>query len=161
MAKRRFWLMKSEPDVYGIDDLERDGSTYWEGVRNYQARNFLRDDVQVGDGVLYYHSRQDPPGIVGLARIAKAAYPDPTQFDPKSKYYDPKATEETPRWVVVDLEFVAKLDQVLSLAELKDDPKLAEMLVVQKGQRLSVQPVEAIHWRHILKKAKIQVEPGR
>lgn len=152
MAKRGYWLMKSEADVYGIDDLKKDGSTYWEGVRNYQARNFMRDDMKEGDGVLYYHSRQDPPGIVGLARISREAYADPSQFDAKSKYHDPKATEEEPRWVVVDLEFVHKFDGVLPLAELKEDPKLAEMLVAQKGQRLSVQPVEAKHWKHILKK---------
>jgi predicted RNA-binding protein with PUA-like domain len=155
MANRRYWLMKSEPDVYGIDDLKKDGTTYWDGVRNYQARNFMRDDMQEGDGVLYYHSNQNPPGIVGLARVAREAYPDPTQFDSDSKYHDPKATEEAPRWVVVDLEFVAKFAEVLPLAELKNDPKLEGMLVAQKGQRLSVQPVEETHWRHILKRAGV------
>jgi predicted RNA-binding protein with PUA-like domain len=153
MAKRKYWLFKSEPDVYGIDHLERDGSTYWEGVRNYQARNYLRDDCQVGDGVLYYHSNAKPPGIVGVARISKAAYPDPFQFDEDSKYHDPKATSEEPRWVVVDVEFVARFDETLSLDQLKADAKLDGMLVTRKGQRLSIQPVEAKHWRRVCKMA--------
>jgi predicted RNA-binding protein with PUA-like domain len=157
MAKRKYWLFKSEPDVYGIDHLERDGSTYWEGVRNYQARNYLRDDCQVGDGVLYYHSNAKPPGIVGVARISKAAYPDPFQFDEDSKYHDPKATSEEPRWVVVDVEFVARFDETLSLDQLKADAKLDGMLVTRKGQRLSIQPVEAKHWRRVCKMAGYEV----
>lgn len=153
MAKRKYWLFKSEPDVYSIDDLKNDGSTTWEGVRNYQARNFLRDDCRVGDGVLYYHSNTKPPGIVGIARVSKNAYPDPEQFDVASKYYDPKAKPEAPRWVMVDVEFVARFDDTLSLDQLKADAKLDGMLVIRKGQRLSIQPVEAKHWRHVCKLA--------
>lgn len=157
MAKRRrYWLLKSEPESYGIDDLERDGSTYWDGVRNYQARNFMRDDMKVGDGVLYYHSNAKPPGIVGIARVSREGYPDPSQFDEKSHYYDAKSSEENPRWIVVDIEFVAKLDETLSLPALKEDPKLEGLPLLQKGQRLSVQPVEAKHWRHILKRAGVK-----
>jgi len=148
--KKRYWLFKSEPHVYSIDDLKKDGRTYWEGVRNYQARNFIRDDMSVGDGVLYYHSSTQPPGIVGLARIVKAAYPDHEQFDPDSPYHDPKATEDEPRWFMVDVEFERKFDQILKLAELKKDPKLEGMLLLQRGQRLSVQPVEEKHWLRVL-----------
>src|SRR5690606_17593040 len=105
---KRYWLMKSEPGSYSIDDLQRDTRTSWEGVRNYQARNFMRDDMRPGDGVLFYHSGANPPGVAGLAKIARAAYPDPTALDPDSHYYDPKATKEDPRWVMVDIEFVEK-----------------------------------------------------
>jgi predicted RNA-binding protein with PUA-like domain len=136
----RNWLMKSEPGVYSIDDLRRDGRTTWEGVRNYQARNFLRDDAQPGDPVLYYHSNADPPGVAGLARIARAGYPDRTALDPESDYYDPKATEEDARWVTVDVEFVEKFPVFVSLDDLRRTPGLEKMLVINKS-RLSVQPV--------------------
>ncbi|MEM9293359.1 MAG: EVE domain-containing protein [Acidobacteriota bacterium] len=149
----RYWLLKSEPHVYSIDDLKRDGTTYWDGVRNYQARNFMRDDMQVGDRVLYYHSSAKPPGVAGLARISRTAYPDPTQFEEDSKYYDPKSTAEEPRWVVVDVEHVTTFAEVLPLAELKADDALTGMLVLQKGQRLSVQPVEAQHFHRVLEMA--------
>lgn len=151
MAKsdRRYWLMKSEPDVYSLEDLERDGSTYWDGVRNYQARNLMRDDMKRGDRVLYYHSNAKPMGVVGVAEIVGEAYPDPTQFDPDSKYHDPKSTEENPRWVVVDVGYVATFDRMVTLAELKVDPKLEGMLVIRRGQRLSVQPVEREHFEHV------------
>jgi predicted RNA-binding protein with PUA-like domain len=152
---RRYWLVKSEPDSYSLDDLRKDGSTYWDGVRNYQARNFMRDDMQVGDGVLYYHSRTQPPAIVGLARVSKEAYPDPTQFDPDNDYYDPKATEEEPRWVVVDLEFVSEFDEPITRDQLKEEDALDGMLVLQRGQRLSVMPVEEKHWRHVCKLAGV------
>ena len=153
MAKRRHWLFKSEPDVYSIDDLERDGSTPWEGVRNYQARNFMRDDMRVGDGVLFYHSRAKPMAIVGLAEVAKEAYPDAAQFDPESPYYDPKASADDPRWVRVDVKFVAKFAQPLTLEELKSDEKLDGLLLLRRGQRLSIQPVEERHWKRVLKLA--------
>ncbi len=153
MAQPKYWLFKSEPDVYSLDDLERDGSTYWEGVRNYQARNLLRDEVKAGDLVLYYHSRTRPPGIVGVARVSREAYPDPSQFEPESPYFDPKATAEKPRWVVVDVEYVAHFDEPLTLEQLKADPKLEGMLVTRKGQRLSIQPVEAKHWRRCCRRA--------
>lgn len=149
--KRRYWLFKSEPGVFGIDDLERDGSTCWDGVRNYQARNFMRDQMRVGDGVLYYHSNAKPPAIVGVARVSKEAYPDFTQFDPDSKYHDPKATEENPRWMMVDIEFVAHFPNPLPLPELKENEDLDGMLLIKKGQRLSIQPVEPEHWRLICK----------
>jgi predicted RNA-binding protein with PUA-like domain len=136
----RYWLMKSEPSSYSIDDLERDGRTSWEGVRNYQARNFMRDDMKVGDGVLYYHSGANPPGVAGLARIAREGYPDPSALDPKSHYHDPKATEEDPRWFMVDIEFVERFPDVVPLATLHDTAGLEEMLVNKKS-RLSVQPV--------------------
>jgi predicted RNA-binding protein with PUA-like domain len=136
----RNWLMKSEPQVYSIHDLRRDGRTSWEGVRNYQARNFLRDDAQVGDHVLYYHSNADPPGVAGLARIARAGYPDRTALEIDGAYYDPKATEEDARWVSVDVEFVEAFPRFVSLDELRGTPGLEKMLVINKS-RLSVQPV--------------------
>jgi predicted RNA-binding protein with PUA-like domain len=137
-----YWLMKSEPDVYSIDDLKRDGRTGWEGVRNYQARNFLRDTLQPGDGVLFYHSNAEPPGVAGLARVARAGYPDLTAQDPASDYYDPKASSADPRWYQVDIEYVERFQEVVSLAELKATAGLEEMLVTKKS-RLSVQPVAA------------------
>jgi predicted RNA-binding protein with PUA-like domain len=147
------WLMKSEPDVFSIDDLERAGHTSWEGVRNYQARNFMRDEMKVGDLVLYYHSNAEPSGIAGVARVCREAYPDPSQFDPKSEYHDPGSKPEDPRWLMVDVEFVEKLGAVLPLDALKKDKALETMLVVQKGQRLSVQPVEKKHFERVLKLA--------
>jgi predicted RNA-binding protein with PUA-like domain len=140
---KRCWLMKSEPSVFSIDDLERAGPTAWEGVRNYQARNLLRDDVKVGDDVLFYHSSAEPAGVAGIAKVVRAAYPDPSQFDRKSEYHDPKATRDAPRWFVVDVKFVRKFANVVPLAALKANPALAEMLVTKQGSRLSVQPVTA------------------
>jgi predicted RNA-binding protein with PUA-like domain len=153
MAKIRHWLLKSEPDAYSIDDLASDGTTYWDGVRNYQARNFMRDDMKVGDLVLYYHSNTKPPGVVGLARVSGESYIDPTQFDLEDKHFDAKSDPKNPRWLMVDVEFVAKFAKRVSLDELKAAPALDEMLVTRRGQRLSVQPVEAVHFRHVLKMA--------
>lgn len=136
----RYWLMKSEPDVYSIDDLERDGTTSWEGVRNYQARNLMRDQMEPGDGVLFYHSNVRPPGVAGVARVARAGYPDATALDAGSDYHDPKATNADPRWYRVDLAFVERFDEVVSLAELRETPSL-EQMVLLKRSRLSVQPV--------------------
>lgn len=136
---KQYWLMKSEPDVYSIQDLARDGSTYWDGVRNYQARNNMRA-MKVGDEVLYYHSNAKPPGVVGLARVCRAAYPDPTQFDRKSKYFDEKSSREDPRWSLVDIEFVSDFPRIVSLDDVKADKALADMALVRHG-RLSVQPV--------------------
>jgi predicted RNA-binding protein with PUA-like domain len=133
--------MKSEPDVYSIDDLQQEGSAYWEGVRNYSARNNMRK-MAVGDMVLFYHSNAKPPGVVGVARIVKEAYPDPYQWDKKSKYYDAKSTKENPRWSMVDVEFVEKLPEMVPLDALKTAKGLEEM-VVTKRSRLSVQPVTA------------------
>ena len=141
MAKKSQWLMKSEEDVYSIDDLERDGTTYWDGIRNYEARNIMRDRMKSGDLVLYYHSNARPPGVVGVARVVKEAYPDPTQFDPKSPYHDEKATKDEPRWWLVDVEFVEKFPRMVPLSEIKELPDLQEMVLVKRA-RLSVQPVE-------------------
>jgi predicted RNA-binding protein with PUA-like domain len=149
-TKRRYWLMKSEPDVYSIDDLARDGRASWEGVRNYQARNFMRDGMRKGDLVLFYHSNATPPGVAGVARVCREAHPDPTQFDARSEYHDPKAHKDAPRWLMVDVEMVERFDEVVSLDALKRDQSLADMQVVQKGQRLSVQPVEEQHFRRVL-----------
>ena len=136
----RCWLMKSEPNTYSIDDLERDGRTHWDGVRNYQARNLMRE-MKVGDRVLFYHSSANPPGVAGLAKVVKEAYPDHTARDPDGDYYDPKATDDDPRWYMVDIEYVARLRDFVSLAELKAADGLDDM-VVTKRSRLSVQPVE-------------------
>ena len=138
MAKR-YWLMKSEPDVYSIDDLQRDGSTCWEGVRNYQARNNMRD-MAIGDDVLFYHSNAKPPGVAGIARVCREAYPDHYAFDRDSKYFDAKSDESDPRWFMVDLEFVAKAEEVLGLPQIKADGKLQDMELIRYG-RLSVQSV--------------------
>lgn len=145
-----FWLMKSEPDVYSIEDLRRDSWSPWEGVRNYQARNFMRDKMRVGDYALFYHSNAKPPGVAGLARVCKEAYPDFTAWDPDSKYFDAKTDKTDPRWMMVDVAFEARFETLVSLSTLKADPELAEMLVVQKGQRLSVQPVEPAHFERVL-----------
>jgi len=138
MAKQH-WLIKSEPDVYSIDDLERDGRTMWDGVRNYQARNNMRK-MSPGDAVLFYHSRQDPPAVVGVAEVVREAYPDPTQFDPDSRYHDPQSSEDDPRWWLVDVAFVSKLPEPVALADVKDTASLADMVLV-RNSRLSVQPV--------------------
>ena len=136
----RNWLLKSEPGVYSIDDLRRDGRTHWEGVRNYQARNYLRDEAQPGDTVLFYHSNADPPGVAGLARVARSGYPDRAALDPLSEYYDPKATEEDPRWYVIDVEFAEKFPVFVPLDALRETPGLEKMLVINRS-RLSIQPV--------------------
>jgi len=146
MAKR-YWLMKSEPNAFSIDDLEKVGTEPWDGVRNYQARNTMRDDMKKGDGVLFYHSNAKPPGVVGLAKVARRAYPDHTAFDPKAKYYDPKSDPDNPRWVMVDVEFVEKFDDVVPLDVLKSTDGLEDMVCTQKGSRLSVQPVTGDEWK--------------
>ncbi|MEM9554343.1 MAG: EVE domain-containing protein [Acidobacteriota bacterium] len=153
MSERRYWLFKSEPDAYSIDDLEADGRTPWDGVRNYQARNFMRDDCKLGDLVLYYHSNAKPPGVVGLAEVVEESHPDALQFDEESKYYDPKSTPDEPRWQLVDVGFKAKFERTVSLAELKADEALDGMLVTMKGQRLSIQPVETHHFDRVLELA--------
>jgi predicted RNA-binding protein with PUA-like domain len=141
-----YWLMKSEPSECSIDDLVRLGQVPWFGVRNYQARNFMRDTMHVGDGVLFYHSSCPEPGIAGLAEVASTAYPDATQFDPHSPYHDPKSKVEEPRWVLVDVKLVRKT-RLLSLAEMRERPALASMRVLQRGNRLSITPVTAPEWR--------------
>jgi predicted RNA-binding protein with PUA-like domain len=146
----RYWLMKSEPDEFSIDALAKKKLEPWNGVRNYQARNFMRDDMKVGDGVLFYHSNCDEPGIVGLAEIRSDAHPDPTQFDPKSDYYDPGSKREEPRWLLIDVGYKRKLKRTITLAELKDKPELQDLALVKKGNRLSVLPVAKKEWDFIL-----------
>ncbi|MDO8905222.1 EVE domain-containing protein [Hydrogenophaga sp.] len=145
-----YWLMKSEPDECSIDDaLAAPKATVpWTGVRNYQARNFMRDAMQVGDGVLFYHSSCPEPGIAGIAHVASDVYPDPTQFDPESPYFDPKSKPDAPRWLLRDVK-AAKKTRLLSLAEMRATPELADMVVLQRGSRLSITPVSAEHWRWI------------
>lgn len=149
----RHWLVKSEADAYSISDLERDGVTPWDGVRNHQARNLMRDEMEVGDPVLFYHSNADPPGVAGLAEVASAPYADATQFDPSSKYFDPRSDPADPRWMLVDVRFVRRLGRVVPLPELRQDPHLEDMPLLRKGQRLSVQPVEERHFARILETA--------
>ncbi|MDP3248071.1 MAG: EVE domain-containing protein [Polaromonas sp.] len=148
----KYWLMKSEPGECSVDDVlaAPKATVPWVGVRNYQARNFMRDAMQVGDGVLFYHSSCDQPGIVGIARVASTAYPDPTQFDPASPYHDAKSPPEAPRWLLVDVQVLQKIPTLtLTLPALRARPELAELLVLKKGNRLSITPVEARHWQAI------------
>jgi predicted RNA-binding protein with PUA-like domain len=133
----KYWLMKSAPTTYSIEDLERDGSTYWDGVRNYRARNMMRDEMSVGDLVLYHHSSAKPPGVAGIAKVSKGGYPDFTAQDTKSPYFDPKATEKNP-WIMVDVAFVEKFADVVSMDEMRETPGLEELPVLQRGQRLSI-----------------------
>lgn len=144
------WLMKSEPSTFSIDDLKRNRREPWDGVRNYQARNFMRDGMRVGDGVFFYHSNCKDIGIVGIAEVASKPYPDPTQFDPDALHYDPKSDPANPRWILVDLKYRRKLKRTISLDELKSCPELAEMALVRRGNRLSVMPVSADEWEFIL-----------
>ncbi|HEU4677740.1 MAG TPA: EVE domain-containing protein [Candidatus Paceibacterota bacterium] len=145
----RYWLMKTEPSCYSIDDLKREKVGMWDDVRNYQARNFMRD-MKRGDLVLFYHSSTDPTGIVGVAKIAREAYPDPTQFNRRSYKYDPRSSKNAPRWDAVDVRFVEKFGEPLTLAELKDDPVFSDMLVTRRGNRLSVMPVSETHAKRVL-----------
>ncbi len=142
----KYWLMKCEPDTYSIDDLKKDKKTYWDGVRNYQARNFLRDSIQVGDGVLFYHSNAEPSGVAGVAKVCKAGYPDFTAWDKKDIHYDPKSSESKPQWYMVDVAFEEKFKHFIPLDEIKANPALKDMLVIKRGMRLSVQPVEKKHF---------------
>lgn len=146
---KRYWLMKVEPTAYTIDDLKRDGRTGWEGVRNYQARNLLRDEIQVGDGVLFYASNADPSGVAGIATVVRAGYPDPLQFRAGHEYHDAKATADAPIWYAVDLAFVERFAAVVPLAALKANPKLRDMMVIRRGARLSVQPVGAAEFAEV------------
>lgn len=150
----QYWLMKSEPDVYSIDDLASDKKTYWDGVRNYQARNFMRDVMKPGDRVFFYHSNAEPPGIAGVAEVAAEGKPDPSQFDPKDDHYDPDSKKDNPSWYCVDIKFVKKFPRLITLDELKKTKGLEKMPLLQKGQRLSVQPVGAKEWETIERMAK-------
>ena len=148
----RYWLMKSEPSEFSIDDLaQRPHQTEpWDGVRNYQARNMMRDDMKVGDSIFFYHSNCDVPGIVGIAQVKREAYPDPTAFDPQNKHYDPKSQPEKPTWLMVDVGFVRKLTRAITLAELKDKAELEGLALVRRGNRLSVMPMTENQWHFIL-----------
>jgi predicted RNA-binding protein with PUA-like domain len=150
---QRYWLMKSEPDEFSIDDLARarKQTTPWFGVRNYQARNYMRDVMRVGDLVLFYHSSCDVPGIAGLAEVASTPYPDDSQFDPRSEYHDPKSKREEPRWMLVDVKLVKKT-RIMPLEEMRSYPQLEDMVTLKKGNRLSITPVTAAEWKFIVKK---------
>jgi predicted RNA-binding protein with PUA-like domain len=151
----RYWLMKSEPETFSIDDLAKSPkqTTSWDGVRNFQARNFMRE-MEIGDQVFFYHSSTDPTAIVGIAEVVKIAYPDHTAFDPKDSHYDPKSTPSKPLWEMVDIKFVKKFDRPLTLGELRDLPGLEKMELLRKGSRLSVQPVRPEEWKIIIKSAE-------
>lgn len=144
------WLMKSEPDVYSIDDLQRDGREMWDSIRNYQARNMMRDDMRIGDEIFFYHSSCKEPGIVGIARVASKPYPDPVQFDKKSRYFDAKSDQDDPRWILVDVEFVRKLKRNITLTKIKAEPGLQDMILTRRGNRLSIMPITRQHWNRIL-----------
>jgi len=146
----RHWLMKSEPGEFSIDDLARVKVEPWDGVRNYQARNFMRDEMSPGDAAFFYHSNCKSPAIVGVMKIAGRAYPDPTAFDPNDAHYDPKSDPDNPRWFLVDVRFVRKLKTQVTLERMKVEPALAGMRLLQRGNRLSVMPVDQPHWDHIL-----------
>ena len=148
---KKYWLMKSEPNEFSIDDLKGapNATEHWDGVRNYQARNFLRDEMKMGDAVLFYHSGKDP-AVVGTARVAREGYPDFTAWDPKNRHYDPKSTQENPRWFMVDVKFRQKFDTIIPLQTLKDCPELEGMQLLRKGNRLSVMPIEKSHWHFIV-----------
>ena len=151
MMEMRYWLMKSEPSDVSIDDLASmpNQTVAWYGVRNYQARNFMRDQMRVGDGVFFYHSTCEEPGIAGIAEVSKLAYPDATQFDRESKYFDPKATPENPRWFNVDVRLVRKT-RLIGIKELRSYPELANMRILQKGNRLSITPIDPAEWDFIM-----------
>ncbi|OAI15125.1 EVE domain-containing protein [Methylomonas koyamae] len=148
----RYWLMKSEPETFGIDDLcaRPQQTEHWDGVRNYQARNMMRDEMQIGDQIFFYHSNCDEPGIVGIAEVARESYPDFTAFDPDDKHFDPKSNPDKPTWFMVDVKFVRKLARTISLRELKTKSELGELALLRRGNRLSIMPVSAEQWAFIL-----------
>lgn len=148
----QYWLMKSEPEEFGIDDLEKrpEQTEHWDGVRNYQARNMMRDEMKIGDLVFFYHSNCETPGIAGIARIVRESYPDHTAFDPEDKHFDPSSDPENPRWFMVDVQFVRKLHRTITLSELKGRPELEGLALVRRGNRLSIMPVDETQWNFIL-----------
>jgi len=146
----QYWLMKSEPDTYSIDDLQSFGVDHWDGIRNYQVRNFFRDKMQVGDNAFFYHSNCKEPGIVGTMEIASKAYPDHTAFDPSEKYFDSKSDPENPRWLMVDVRYLRHLDRMITLGELRQQKQIADMKLLQRGNRLSVLPLSKKEWQYIL-----------
>jgi len=146
----QYWLMKSEPDTYSIDDLQSFGVDHWDGIRNYQVRNFFRDQMQVGEQAFFYHSNCKEPGIVGTMEIVSKAYPDHTAFDPSEKYFDSKSDPENPRWLMVDVRYVRHLDRMITLGELRQQKQIADMKLLQRGNRLSVLPLSKMEWQYIL-----------
>mgnify|MGYP001217771432 FL=1 len=146
----QYWLMKSEPDTYSIDDLQSFGVDHWDGIRNYQVRNFFRDQMQVGDQAFFYHSNCKEPGIVGTMEIVSKAYPDHTAFDPSEKYFDSKSDPENPRWLMVDVRYIKHLNRMITLAELRQQKQIADMKLLQRGNRLSVLPLSKMEWQYIL-----------
>ncbi len=154
--KRQYWLFKSEPNAYSIDDLVKDRSTHWDGVRNYQVRNMLRDDIKVGDRVLFYHSNAKPMAIVGTARVIEPGYPDHTAFDKKDKHYDPKSNPDAPTWFMVDVEIIQKFDTPVTRDDLKADDVASGMAVMQKGSRLSIVPVAEEEWQAVHRLAGVK-----
>lgn len=161
MSKRRYWLVKSEPDCFSFEDLLNtpDQTTFWSGVRNYQARNFLRDEMKTGDGVLFYHSSTNPPHVAGIAEVVKDGYPDFTAMDPEDDHFDPKSSEEKPIWYMVDIKAVRQLEVPLSLAELRQNSALEAMELLKRGSRLSVQPVTAQEWEAICSMGLVETGP--
>ena len=157
MSKRNYWLMKSEPNAYSIDDLERDRVEPWDGIRNYEARNYMRDDMEIGDGILFYHSNVRPPVIVGTMEVASEPYPDPTQFDPDSKYFDEKSSEDDPTWGLVDVKFVQKFDHPVTRDAIKKEPALEGMVLLNRF-RLSITPVTEVEWKKIHEMAGAEIK---
>ena len=152
----KYWLFKTEPKTFSIDDLDKSPGkrTYWDGIRNYQARNFLRDDMRKGDGVLFYHSNTDPLAVVGYCEVVKEGYPDHTQFDPDNKHFDPMALQKEPRWYMVDIKLLEKFKKPATIKEIKENPKLKDIRLIQRGNRLSVMPITKAEWDEILKMGK-------
>ncbi len=147
----QYWLMKTEPEAFSIDDLKRVGTEPWDGVRNYQARNFMRDDMKIGDKVFFYHSNCKEPGVVGIAEVASKPYPDPTQFDPETPYYDPKSDPDDPRWILVDVRYKRHTRRTISLREIKQHADALDGLpLIRRGNRLSVMPIDKAHWDYIM-----------
>lgn len=149
-----YWLIKSEPDCYSIDDLKKEKKTSWNGVRNYQARNFMRDSMKVGDLALFHHSNSKPTGVYGIAKVVSTPHPDLSAFDVKDEHFDPKSKKESPTWICVDFAFVEKFPRIVSLEEIKKDHKLAKIMLTQTGSRLSIQPVSKAHFERIIKLSK-------
>ena len=149
----KYWLIKSEPELFSIDDLakSKDKTTYWDGVRNYQARNFLRDEMQIGDRIVFYHSNSEPSGAIGICEVVKAGYPDFTAFDPKDIHYDPNSKKDNPTWIMVDVKFIQKFERLVPISEIKGNNKLNKMQLVQRGNRLSVMPLTKSEFDELFK----------
>lgn len=152
----KYWLIKSEPEVFSIDDLAKakNQTTYWDGVRNYQARNFIRDEMKIGDKVIFYHSNSEPPGAAGICEIVKEGYPDFTAFDPDDLHYDPKSKKDSPTWIMVDVKFIKKIDKLVSISLIRENKKLQKIQLLQRGNRLSVMPLTRTEFDELVKMGK-------